>query len=280
MAEDLNQIQVVHFLSKILQPFCCQAGCCLVNIRMRSSILLHSVQYNHCCTEALVKKRPRRNMIAFKMEDEIAQSSGDEAPEDVSHSESKNAAQERRKLENEAIKQLKDANKEKRRKREKKMKEQKQAKRERTLERLPDEIIEILSSVDKEKERMKDTTLGVTDKNLIDASKEGNNRQDLSKKQNAKEKANEVRPILETEEDVDDIDQQDEIDFDDEEPKVAKNVLKACVLNENYKSKKSKAEKGKKFLREQLYGDRITRVQSSSIKNAKAIRTARPKSNF
>ena len=198
------------------------------------------------------------------MEEELERSSGDEAPEDISLSQSKSNAHERRRMENEAIKQQKDARKEARRKRQSKLIEQKKAKKTRTLERLPDEIIEILSSVDQQRDKLKDMASISIESSKIELSSEDTNRSTASKKTRQDRMKTKHRPT------------------GNKKSGKVRGVqnLRVCVLNERYKPGESKAKKGRIFLREQLYGDRIKRVDSISARSAKAIGNARPKVDF
>lgn len=194
------------------------------------------------------------------MEDETVRSSEDEGPEDISHSHSKDAAKEREKLEKEAKKQHENTKKDVRRKRQKRFTEQKQAKRERlSLERLPDEIIDILSSVDKNKNDAK--IKATSDVKDINSTAKGRKKMKVSKKKYGDKLKVKVD--------------------DTKELRKISNLPKAYVLNKNYRaSSESKVEKGRKFLKEQLYGERIKRVGSDSIRNSYAMRTARPKAKF
>ena len=208
------------------------------------------------------------------MDEGNRQSSGDEAPEDISHSQSKGEAQERLKLENEARQKQKDAKKEVRRKRNTRLVEQKQAKKGRLVlnERLPDEIIDILSSVDKEKDEAKKE-----DKSKIQGvvSKSGGSAL-VTKTRKKERKTQDCAPAENL-----GISDEEECETDESEEEQEKgNVIKAYVLNQSYKSKETKAEKGRQFLKEQLYGSRIQRVAASSARNVCAIKSARPKAAF
>ena len=216
-----------------------------------------------------------------KMEEEEEQSSGDEAPEDISRSQSQSAAQERRNLEKEAIKKQKDERKNARRKRQDKMMEQKKVKKDqmiepkkvkkaRSLERLPDEIIEILSSVDQKKDQMKEKERDIGDSDIIQLSNNKTGRL-VSKRKRQNEKNSKHRP---TENEI------GESKITGKNRKKLKDLPRVCVLNERYKPEESKGEKGRKFLREQLYGKRIKRVDSISARSTSAIGLARPKTKF
>ena len=206
-----------------------------------------------------------------KMEEEQEQSSGDEAPEDISHSQSKCAAHERRNLENEAIKKQKDERKNARRKRQDKMMEQKNVKKARSLERLPDEIIEILSSADQEKDQLKETVPKMADSDILQLSNDKRDRLAVPKSKRQNQKSSKHRPTDK---------KLYENKVTGKKRKKLKDLPKICVLNEKCKPEESKGEQGRSFLREQLYGSRIKRVDSISARNSRAIGLARPKANF
>ena len=199
------------------------------------------------------------------MEELRDQSSEEEGPENISHLESKSAAHERQKLEKEVAKKQKDARKDARRKRQKMMIEQKEHKKFRTLDRLPETVIDILSSVDQEKDLMKEKVSDRTEVDDLTLYKDDKQNPTTSKnkgpgKEKSKRKSNRRKS--------------------DKKGKKVTGLPRVCVLNEKYKPIASKAEKGRKFLREQLYGSRIKRVDSTSARNARAIGSARPKMNF
>jgi len=198
------------------------------------------------------------------MEELRDESNDEEGPEDISHSESKSAARERQKLEKEVAKKQKDARKDARRKRQKIMIEQKERKKFKTLDRLPEEVIDILSSVDQEKDLIKDTVSDSKKGDDLNLYKDDKQQPTTSKNKGPKKENSKHKPRTRR---------------SGKKRKIT-GLPAVCVLNENYKPVASKAEKGRKFLREQLYGSRIKRVDSTTARNARAIVIARPKMNF
>eukprot|EP00112_Aurelia_sp_Birch-Aquarium-sp1_P020908 Seg550.2 transcript_id=Seg550.2/GoldUCD/mRNA.D3Y31 product="hypothetical protein" protein_id=Seg550.2/GoldUCD/D3Y31 len=216
------------------------------------------------------------------MEQESREIESDEdAPEDIQQSEAREVAQERQKQEREVIQQLKETKKNKRRKRQEKLIEQKGNKKAKLLSKLPDDILEILAAEDNKKETREDGYEANDDGDEERPSKVSNNGKQLKsskgdhKSSEKKQKKKKKDPESSDEEFG---------DFEEdmlEEPEKNENVIKARVLKQKLKPEESKAKVGRDFLREQLYGNRIKRVSSTSLKNSHVLDCgAKPKAKF
>ena len=211
--------------------------------------------------------------------------SEDEAPEDMSLSEAKNEAQERSRNVQDSIHRQKTATKEYRRERQKRLKEQKLVKSKKSLVRLPDEILNVLSEVDSTKtdsitgKEAKETSgLGLDQETTttpilpLSRSKRGSQKRRELKAGSAKKPKNEV--------------------FDGDLCDESKDSLAihgnsvsnvfpgAITVKQKLSSVESKANIGRKFLKEQLYGDRIKRVAASSFRNLQTKKHVRPSAKF
>ena len=218
------------------------------------------------------------------MEEESKEIESDEdAPEDIQQSEAREVAQERHKQEREVIKQLKETKKEKRRKRHEILIEQKDNKKAKLLSKLPDDILEILAAEDDKKRTVEDGKSEANDgddrpceisSNVVKQLKYSKGGHENAKKKQKKKKKEAIPES--SDEDLGDLEDETMDELEENE-----NIVKACVLRQKFKPEESKAKVGRDFLREELYGNRIKRVSSTSLKNSRVLnRGAKPKVKF
>eukprot|EP00794_Sanderia_malayensis_P011048 gene11048-12213_t len=210
--------------------------------------------------------------IMSEISDDVKEnSSDDEAPEDISLVAAKQSALERQKIEKETIKRAKELKKNKRRKHEEKFAQQKKIKLLNNFEKLPDNILEAIS--EKEQSSVVETektTYHVTTGLSEDQEINDNNEDDEEINDEDDDDSNDG-----DEKDYSDIDE--EKDFEDQ-PKMA--TITARVLKAREKELEQGARNARDFLRDQLYGDRVKRVDSSSIRNRHGNIRAKPHSKF
>ena len=217
------------------------------------------------------------------MEEENKEVDSDEdAPEDIQQSKAREVAQERQKQEREVVKQLKETKKEKRRKRHEILIEQKDNKKAKLLSKLPDDILEILAAEDDKKGTVEDgkSEANGGDKpseiasNVVKQLRSSKGGHENTKTKQRKKKKEAIPES--SDEDLGDL-EDETLDEQEENEK----IIKACVLKQKFKPEESKAKVGRDFLREQLYGNRIKRVSSTSLKNSRVLdRGAKPKAKF
>ena len=171
--------------------------------------------------------------------------SDEDAPEDISLADAKKQAQERLKEKQTSIKHAKDLKKNKRRERAQQLLEQKETKQLKNFDKLPESVLNALATEDiNEGEDIAQET--------PDAAQSGDKttEEDLSEES-------------EEEEELEGIDN-----------------ISAHILTWKKNQSESKSQNGRDFLRNQLYGDRIKRVASSSIQFGKSSKIARPNAAF